>query len=402
MGEIRRRKQTWWIRYYRNGQRHEESAHTHSKQDALTLLRLREGDVAKGAPVSARIGRLRFEEAAADVVNDYRVNGKRSLEVLQRRIAKHLTPFFGGRRMTAITTADVRAYVTERQAATTITTRGYARTRADGTVIEIPARQRASGGASNAEINRELATLKRIFVLAVQGAKLLTRPHIPLLQEDNVRTGFFEPAQYASVMAHLPAELRPVIEFAYITGWRIDSEVLPLEWRHIDFGGGEVRLDAGKTKNREGRVFPMTDDLRRVLTAQQDAQHALLQQGQVVPWVFWRLVAKGRGGEQHPKRIKAFGKAWKTACRLAGCPGRIPHDLRRTAVRNMVRRGIPERVAMKLTGHKTASIFARYDIVAAADLRTAAAQLSGLTGTLQGHPSPFQGSARGESPRFAK
>jgi len=93
------------------------------------------------------------------------------------------------------------------------------------------------------------------------------------------------------------------------------------------------------------------------------------------------MVAAGRRGPKAPRRIVSFGKAWKAACLAAGCPGRIPHDLRRTAIRNMVRRGVPERVALKLTGHKTPSVFARYDIVSGGDLRTAAQQLAGLTGT---------------------
>ena len=76
MGSLRKRGDIWWIRYYRNGRRFEESARTEKKTDAERLLKLREGDVAKGVPVTPAIGRLRFEEAAADVINDYRVNGK--------------------------------------------------------------------------------------------------------------------------------------------------------------------------------------------------------------------------------------------------------------------------------------------------------------------------------------
>ena len=87
---------------------------------------------------------------------------------------------------------------------------------------------------------------------------------------------------------------------------------------------------------------------------------------------------------QNPKPIRRFDKAWKAACTAAGCPGRIPHDFRRTAIRNMVRRGVPERVAMQLAGHKTRSVFERYNIVSDGDLRTAATQLRGLTGTKKG------------------
>jgi integrase len=101
--------------------------------------------------------------------------------------------------------------------------------------------------------------------------------------------------------------------------------------------------------------------------------------GHIVPFVFVREVAEGRGGEKKPQRIISFAKAWKTACRRAGCPGRIPHDLRRTAVRNLVRAGIPQTVAMTLTGHKTDSAFRRYDIASPSDLRVAVERLDAHT-----------------------
>lgn len=397
MGQVVQRGKIWWVRYYRGGVRHEESSGSKTKGAAVTLLKVREGAVANGVPVTAKLGRLRFEEAAEDVLNDYRTNGKKSADEVERRIRKHLTPFFGGRRMANITTSDVRAYVAKRQADTTATWAAYDVLLKDGTTRRVPERERPIASVSNGEINRELTILKRVFSLAVQAGKLLHRPHIPMLQEDNTRTGFFEPEHFSSLMRHLPAALSPVIEFAYITGWRIASEVLPLEWRQVDFSGGEIRLDAGSTKNREGRVFPMTDDLRALLAAQHAEHLALKKAGKICPWVFYRMVAESRGGEKHPRRIVAFNKAWTAATVAAGCPGRIPHDLRRTAVRNMVRRGVPERVAMTLTGHKTRSVFERYNIVSDGDLRTAASQLSGLTGTKKGQSATGTLQGGGES-----
>ena len=337
-GETRERP-TWWLKYHQNGRAIRESTGTTKETVARRMLRLREGDVERGIPVNPKLGRLTFEEAAADIQTEYRVNGRRSIAHLERRIRLHLQPVFGSRRLATITPADVRTFITHRQEA----------------------------GASNGEVNRELSALKRMFTLAVQGQKLYHRPHIPLLQERNVRTGFFEAEQFADVLVHLPSEIQPVVRFAYITGWRIPSEVLILEWRQVDLVAGTVRLDAGTTKNDDGRVFPLTRDLRTVLEAQRAHTDAVSRElGAIVPRVFHR-----DGG----KPIKDFRGAWGKACTAAGCPGRIPHDFRRTAVRNLVRAGVPERVAMQLTGHKTRSVFERYNIVSEGDLSAAALKL---------------------------
>jgi hypothetical protein len=135
----------------------------------------------------------------------------------------------GGRRLASLTTAHAREYVAQRQVETTVTFKAYDVTRKDGTTTRVPGRSQASTGASNAEINRELTILKRMFSLAIQAGKLLHKPHIPLLRENNTRTGFFELDQFTSVCDRLPTAIRPVFEFAYITGWRIPSEVLPLQ-----------------------------------------------------------------------------------------------------------------------------------------------------------------------------
>jgi integrase len=306
--------------------------------------------------VNPKLNRIRFDEAADDLKTEYAVNGRRSADELERRIRLHLLPHFGGRRLTTITTADVNTFILKRR--TDVILFGASE---DGTERKV----------SNGEINRELTTLKRIFNLARQNGKLTHVPHIPMLKERNVRTGFFEREQITWIVAHLPPAIRPAVQLAYITGWRIPSEVLPLQWRHVDFEARVVRLDPHTTKNDEGRTFPFTDALEQLLEAQKAEHDRLKAEGVICPWVFNRTNQKVKG-----KRITTFIKAFRAACTKAGCPGRIPHDLRRTAVRNLVRAGIPERVAMQMTGHKTRSVFERYNIVSECDLVDAARKLN--------------------------
>ena len=354
MGELRQRGHVWWIRYYRNGRRHEESAHTDKKEKARDLLKLREGDVAKGVPISAAIGRLRFDEAAVDLLTEYRVNGRRAIEHVERRIKIGLGPWFGGRRMASLTTADVRTYIDER----------------------------IKAGAANATINRELAALKRMFTLAMQAGKLVHRPHIPMLQERNARHGFFEREQFEAVRGRLPTALQGIATFAYVTGWRTKAEILPLTWANVDRTAQIVRLEPDTTKNREGRQFPYgaLPELRAVIDAQWTAHEALRTQGVICPYVFQRSGKKRKGCP-----VKHFRRAWLAATKAAGCPGRIPHDFRRTAVRNLVRAGVSEKTAMTITGHKTRSVFDRYDIVNEQDQREAVRKLAATgTGTIAG------------------
>jgi integrase len=101
-------------------------------------------------------------------------------------------------------------------------------------VRTVPDPRRATAGISNAEINRELTTLKRAFTLAMQACKLMVRPYIELLEEANARHGFFEREQLEALRAHLPEPLRPVVAFGYLTGWRVPSEVLTLRWSQVD------------------------------------------------------------------------------------------------------------------------------------------------------------------------
>jgi integrase len=219
-----------------------------------------------------------------------------------------------------------------------------------------------------------------MFSLAVQSGRLVHKPHFPMLRENNVRTGFFEHEQYLAVLPHLPEPMRPVVTFAYVTRWRINSEVLPLQWRQVDLKAGEVRLDPGTTKNMEGRVFYLTVELKKLLADQRKAANRVQpQKGMIVQHVFFHDGTTKAGDAAflagHSISSSGFYHAWCRARIKAGCPASIPHDFRRTAIRNMVRAGVPERVAMKLSGHKTRSVFDRYNIVSDGDLRDAARRL---------------------------
>ena len=190
--------------------------------------------------------------------------------------------------------------------------------------------------------------------------------------------GFFERDQFEAVRNRLAPLYQAVVTLAYYTGWRVNSEILTLEWRQIDRDACVIRLEPGTTKNREGRLFKYAD-LVEVVAAVEGlwARHEALKARSIVsPLVFCR-----RRGQA----VKTFWKRWRTACEAAGCPGRIPHDFRRTAVRNLNRAGVPETVAMKITGHKTRSVFDCYDITSEEDLAEASRKLSAMTtGTISG------------------
>ena len=163
-----------------------------------------------------------------------------------------------------------------------------------------------------------------------------------------------------------------MVECAFWTGWRGPSEILPLQWLQIDPVAQIIRLEVGTTKNDRGRTFPygVLPALVVVLKAQERIRKGLRKQGIISPWVF-----PDAAGNRLPTN---YWKIWRRACRLAGCPGKIPHDFRRTAVRNLVRAGVPEKTAMQLTGHKTRSVFDRYDIVNEADLKAAVERLAAM------------------------
>jgi site-specific recombinase XerD len=336
----------WWAKYYVNGRPVRESTGTDNEKEARRFLKDREGRVATGQPLLPRVDRVRYEEIAQDLRCHYEATGTRNLKEFNYRV-KHLDRFFAGRRVASIGQPEVNTYILGRQ----------------------------RGGAASGTIRRELGTLVRMLRLAYKNGKLVRLPVIERPKEGAPREGFFEREQYVAVRQYLPADLQLATALAYTYGWRTQSEVLILERRQLDLEAGTLRLDPGQTKNEEGRLVYLTPELKTLLAAQLDRIRTVERRtGRIIPYLFPYLNGQHRLGE----RRRDYRKAWTTACRNAEVVGRVRHDFRRTAVRNMVNRGISERVAMTITGHKTRSVFDRYHIVSPRDLAEAAQRLTGI------------------------
>ena len=261
-----------------------------------------------------------------DLVNDYKQRQVRALETLKIRIANIQ------RELGDIPAANL----TERQ-------------------IDLYVKKRFSEGRKIATVQSEVKCLRQAFMLAQRKNMVEKVPHIPRFRLNNARQGFFEAEDFERVISFLPDYLEDFTRFAYYSGWR-RNEIATLEWRDIQ--DGVIRLRPEVSKTSEGRLLILTGVIADIIDRRREERKDLL------PYVFY---FEGR-------RIGRFERSWRTACKKAGVPGKVFHDLRRTAVRNMVRAGIPERTAMSISGHKTRAIFDRYNIVNEEDIRQAMTQ----------------------------
>lgn len=355
-GSIKQRGENSFRIRYRDasGTRHAETIKG-TREDAERELAIRLGDIAKGIPVSSKPNTVLFGELCKDVVVDYKIRGLKSIDDISDRFRLHIEPAIGRRKAIDISNAILKRYIEQRQ----------------------------GEGASAGTINREMEAIRRAFLLAVEGRKFLFPPKVPMVEENNVRSGFFTRTEVDAVCSHLKAPIKQFVLFAFLTAWRRE-EIAGLQVRNVDFAAGEIRIDVGSDKNKAGRVFPMHPELRRLLKA-------VIPEGNVFPAtkVF---------------RMGSFRRAWKTACYKAGIPcevapvmskygkpmkyksgkpmvkvvscSRMFHDLRRSAIRAWIQNGMPEKTAMLLSGHKTRSVFERYNVVSRADLLQAVRYLA--------------------------
>ena len=270
-------------------------------------------------------------------LEDYVLQQNRTLNTARPRV-EHLREFFGDWSAKAITADSIRNYQL----------------------------QRRKQGAQAATINRETSALSRMFQLAIRRGQLERMPLFPKrLEENPPRDGFFEHAEYLKVRAQAPAPYRDVLDFAYYSRWR-RNEILNLTWDEVDLVGGVIRLTPRRSKTKAGRVLPISEPLRNVL------KRRLRRRDKKDPRVFLR--------DGVP--VRQWRTALRDACRKTKLPYRLLHDCRRTAARNLIRAGVPERVAMLLTGHKTRAVFDRYNIVNERELLTAGERLAAYVATI--------------------
>jgi integrase len=323
----------WWICYFdADGKRRREKVG--SKKAAMSAVESRRTKAREGIKVPQNLRAVvRVADLAPALARDYRVNEKKSIRSVEHRLRKHVLPFFASMKADNVSTDDINRYIDARRTA----------------------------GAANGTINRELAALKRIYNLARTGTppKVRDVPVFPHLKESAPRKGFVEDRQYDALTAGAgELWLRAILAVAYTFGFR-RSELLSLKVRQVDLLARTIHLEVGATKNGEGRTVKMTHEV-------------------------WELLAQcvqGKGPDDHVftrsanEPVLDFRAAWASLTTAAELPGLLFHDLRRSAVRNMVRRGVPETVAMKISGHKTRSVFDRYDVTSGADLEQAAARI---------------------------
>jgi integrase len=361
-GSVYRMGKYWYIAYYvATGKQVTESSRSPLKTVAEHMLRDRLERVRQGLYCGPLPTKVTFETLAEDLLNDYRINRRRTIKDAESRLDLHLRPYFGNYLASAITTDMAKEYVLLRR----------------------------SQGAADGTIQQESALLKRMFNLAYRATKVARVPYIPVPRSANVRKGFIEQAGYARLLAALPDYMKPLVAMAYNTGMR-RGELVSLKWEQVDLLNRQVRLNAGETKNGEGRVIPLGDGLVEALHSQLHLRNTHFPG---CPFVFFRTIKTKKNPVPSWVPIGDIRKAFEMGCAAAGLGGTLFHDLRRSSVRNMVRAGVQERIAMRISGHKTRSVFDRYNIISDQDLAEAMQKVQKFqeapaTATTPAYPKP--------------
>jgi integrase len=341
-GRTYQRGKRWWCAYYFQGQEIRESAGDTQKQaQAYLTSRLQSIQVGKFRGVQA-------DRVTVAILVDEHLAELQNREVKSRRdIKSHLKPVLerlGATRALDLTPSHIHAYIAERRAA----------------------------GKANGTISQELSHLRAALNAAFKHERLPKQIYVPMAGTGKPRRGFLEVEAFDAILANLDGVHRDMTEFAYLTGWRYE-EVTSLTWDCVDLASREIRLP--DSKNDEGRTLPIIPLFAHVLERR------------------WQERAIGCSRVFHLRGMSigvSWREAFESAAEAAGYPaglandGLIPHDMRRSAVRNMVRAGVPETVAMTISGHRSRNIFSRYNITSTDDQAKAFERLSTYLDTRRG------------------
>jgi len=332
--------------FYRHGSRFSFNLGTTDKAEAKKRLKQLIQDCEEANVLRPEKSVPSIAALLNEVEQHYERHARRNLRNAVRHIAT-LKAFFKGRSAAELDRQRINRFVDKRRA------EGYA----------------------NGSINRELSVLQLGYRLAVKDRRITAdlMPHFELLPEAAPRKGFFEPEEYQALLQHLPSYLQGVLTFGYWVGLRRE-EALGLRWHQVDLVNRQVELE--RTKNGEDRVVVMGTELYTMFTKQWEDRWEgcdfVFHKGpqripQSLSWHWNRAAVKAGIGRWVEVEVKGKKKLV--------CQGRLYHDLRRTAARNMIRSGTPQSVAMRITGHKSPSMFARYNVVDTRDLKAAMIRL---------------------------
>lgn len=335
-GRVYLRGARWWIEYWSRGHQYRESGGK-TEEQARKRLKARMKEIAGDKFIGPKEERVTVDELLNDLMTHLETKGAKAVS----SFTSHLKPvraFFGLDRAAEVTTARVENFIEEQLA----------------------------NRKARATVNRETGALKQAFNLAARRKppKLTRVPYIPMLNEDNARQGFVEPSTFEDIASLLPEPVNDIARFAYASGWR-KSEVMGLRWESVDRASKEARLRT--SKNGRPRTLPLAGVLSDVIERRWEARKFEKEEkGRKITAVSEYVFHAGDGAP-----LVDFKRSWATACKDAGAPGLLFHDLRRSAVRNMIRAGVPQSIAMRISGHKTTAMFIRYDITSEDDKREA-------------------------------
>jgi len=317
-GTVYRRGAIWWLQYFANGRQINESTGQNDEAEARRQLRIKIGEAAAGKEVAPE--RATIVDLCELVLDDYRLRKLRDADTTKWRYEANIKPVLGNIVASRAGASTWRAYVASRRAA----------------------------NASDATINRELAIVRRGFSLGLREDPPLVHraPYIPKLDEDNVHQGFIEHGQYMVLREAMPDHLKALLVVGYHCGNRL-GELRKLRRNQVDMDAREIRIYKGQAKSKKPRTLPIYGDM--------------------VEWLDWQLNKCVDGCDlvfhYNGRSLGGHLKGWPKACKEAGLEGLHFHDLRRSAIRNMERAGIPRHVAMQISGHRTESVYRRYDII---------------------------------------